>query len=131
MLIVEEDERVILDPATCRNYEIVDIGSPILGDTTLYNNESLLVLTESKVLKMRMADCSQFTTCEECIRPESPLGDPFCGWCTLEKRCTRYNECQDYNEKSRWLPYDEAECVAIAEVTPKALAREVHSQEVS
>ncbi|KAJ8046456.1 Plexin-B [Holothuria leucospilota] len=123
--------KVHLGRGICGNYEVVDIGSPILGGTTLYNNnESLLVLTKSKLLKIKVADCSLFTNCEDCIRPGSPLGDPYCGWCTLERRCTRYEECSDYSEVFRWLTNAENECTAIAQVTPESIPVENHSQQL-
>ncbi|XP_071816898.1 plexin-A4-like isoform X2 [Apostichopus japonicus] len=110
-------------------YEVVDVSAPVLADTTLVDgNETLLVLTNETVLKMSVIDCSQFSTCEECIRPDTLFGDPSCGWCTLKKSCTRYLDCASNEVPGRWLPYDEETCAAITSVTPPSLAIEEDEQ---
>ncbi|XP_071960265.1 plexin-B-like isoform X2 [Antedon mediterranea] len=62
------------------------------------------LITAKKLIKLQVSNCSQFFTCDECIIPGLEDGDPYCGWCTLHKKCTRYNECQ--------------QCVEITSVEP-------------
>ncbi|XP_033124851.1 plexin-A4-like, partial [Anneissia japonica] len=53
--------------------------------------------------------------CDECVRPTGDQdGDPYCGWCTLEKVCTRFKECKS----SSWLPSNTAQCIQITDVEP-------------
>ena len=37
-------------------------------------------------MKLDIVNCSQYTTCDECLKPISGGGDPFCGWCIREDR---------------------------------------------
>ena len=31
-------------------------------------------------------DCSAHTTCEDCLGVGDGVGDPYCGWCSLQKK---------------------------------------------
>lgn len=46
-----------------------------------------------------MEHCAAFTNCSSCLESR----DPFCGWCSLEKRCTVRSACQKDTSASRWL----------------------------
>ncbi|XP_038069360.1 plexin-B-like [Patiria miniata] len=107
--------------AASRLYERISIDtSPVLQDVKV--NEStrvLLLLTEQKFVKLRVENCGQYTTCETCIGTDAGNdGDPCCGWCTLERRCTRYSDCLSPDVSTRWLAYNAAQCINITEVAP-------------
>ncbi|PIK53581.1 putative plexin-B-like, partial [Apostichopus japonicus] len=96
-------------------YEQLELQSSVLSDTWISNDtESFMVLTERKLIELSVTNCSQYQTCDECIKPGSIGGDPYCGWCTLEKRCTRFNDCDGSDDSERWLPFNEDECVTVS-----------------
>ncbi|XP_063968312.1 plexin-A4-like [Lytechinus pictus] len=75
--------------------------------------------TQNRVVTVDIVNCGQYQTCEECIGEDGGNdGDPYCGWCTLEARCTRYEECPSPNESTRWLSYNAIQCVSISDVQP-------------
>ena len=40
-----------------------------------------------QLLRLQVENCSAYTTCDECIAVNGETdGDPYCGWCTLERR---------------------------------------------
>lgn len=52
-----------------------------------------------QLTKMRVEHCGIYTTCSSCLESR----DPFCGWCSLEKKCTVRSACQRDTSASRWL----------------------------
>ncbi|XP_063968335.1 plexin-A4-like isoform X3 [Lytechinus pictus] len=75
--------------------------------------------TQNRVVTVDIVNCGQYQTCEECIGEDGGNdGDPYCGWCTLEARCTRYKECPSPDESTRWLSYNAIQCVSISDVQP-------------
>ncbi|XP_038069308.1 plexin-A4-like [Patiria miniata] len=107
--------------AASRLYERISVDtSPVLQDVKV--NEStrvLLLLTEQKFVKLRVENCGQYTTCETCIGTDAGNdGDPYCGWCTLERRCTRYADRPSPDVSTRWLAYNAAQCINITDVAP-------------
>ncbi|XP_038069370.1 plexin-B-like [Patiria miniata] len=104
-----------------RLYERISVDtSPVLPDIKV--NEStrvLFLLTEQKLVKLRVENCGQYTSCETCIGTDAGNdGDPYCGWCTLERRCTRYSDCPSPDVSTRWLAYNSAQCININDVAP-------------
>nr|XP_054772214.1 plexin-A2-like [Lytechinus pictus] len=74
---------------------------------------------QNRVVTVDIVNCGQYQTCEECIGEDGGNdGDPYCGWCTLEARCTRYEECPSPDESTRWLSYNAIQCVSISDVQP-------------
>ena len=40
-----------------------------------------------QLIQLQVEKCSAYTTCKECIGANGQGdGDPYCGWCTLERR---------------------------------------------
>ncbi|XP_022105359.1 plexin-B-like isoform X2 [Acanthaster planci] len=104
-----------------RLYERVTLdGNAVMGDTMLNEtSQQVYVLTKQKLIKMNIENCGQYTTCEACIGTDAGNdGDPYCGWCTLERRCTRYLECPMQDVSTRWLAYNSAQCIKISQVAP-------------
>ncbi|XP_033638684.1 plexin-A4-like [Asterias rubens] len=103
---------------SARHYESIDLGdAPVLRDIAVTDTkQQIYVLTEQQLLKLRVEHCNQHTSCETCIGMD---GDPYCGWCTLENKCTRRLECKRADDSTNhWLPYNETQCVAISSVHP-------------
>ncbi|XP_022105028.1 plexin-B-like isoform X2 [Acanthaster planci] len=106
---------------TARLYERVPLGtSPVLTDVKINDTtREIYVLTEQKLIKMRAENCGQYTTCEACIGTDAGNdGDPYCGWCTLERKCSRYSDCDSPDVSTRWLAYNAAQCINITNVAP-------------
>ncbi|XP_038069473.1 plexin-B1-like [Patiria miniata] len=104
-----------------RLYERISVDtSPVLPDVKVNNTTRVLfLLTEQKLVKLRVENCGQYTSCETCIGTDAGNdGDPYCGWCTLEKRCTRYSDCSSPDVSTRWLAYNAAQCIDITNVAP-------------
>lgn len=95
-------KKVLLSGPLPGEYEkiMVDNGNPILPDTLLApKQDSLYVLSTKSVTKMLIEHCGIYTNCSSCLESR----DPFCGWCSLEKRCTVRSACQRDQSASRWL----------------------------
>lgn len=72
-----------------------------------------------QLTKLRVEHCADYTNCSRCLESR----DPFCGWCSLEKRCTIRNECQKDTSASRWLSLDAGQqCIDFEMVSPDRIA---------
>nr|XP_006814462.1 PREDICTED: plexin-A4-like [Saccoglossus kowalevskii] len=90
-----EDIEVVHD-----NPEIVQNG--LLFDA---ENDNIYVMSKRQITKVPVENCENFTTCDDCLEVNG-VGDPYCGWCTLENRfivlplhadeCSRWNVCQGH-----------------------------------
>ncbi|XP_019634101.1 PREDICTED: plexin-A1-like isoform X2 [Branchiostoma belcheri] len=105
-------------------YEEITVvqGSRVQQDMQFdaFNPQNLYVMTENKVTLVKVAECGQYDTCEAC----HGAGDPYCGWCTLENKCSQKQECNGHNEVNRWLSVDVDRCIEITQIDPPNLARE-------
>ena len=63
--------------------------------------------------------CSEMTTCEACTGDEA---FPLCGWCTVEDKCSRRSQCQNYTEEGRWVKNTE-QCISVT-VSPSQFVLE-------
>jgi len=56
----------------------------------------------SKVHRLPVEDCSNFTDCSACITN----GGLLCGWCSVENKCSRRPQCANSNSSDglRWVP---------------------------
>lgn len=67
---------------------------------------------------MRVEHCSMYTNCSSCLESR----DPFCGWCSLEKRCTIRNACHKDTSASRWLSLGTGQqCIDFEMVLPNKI----------
>ncbi|XP_019856910.1 PREDICTED: plexin-A4-like [Amphimedon queenslandica] len=62
-------------------------------------SEYVYGISGSNVIALKIEDCSSATSCSECVS----LGDPLCGWCMIENKCSRRPFCQDNNKIRRYL----------------------------
>ncbi|XP_022245711.1 plexin-B-like [Limulus polyphemus] len=72
--------------------------------------------------KVRIAQCQQYNSCELCLRARNP----YCGWCSLEKRCTIKSACQNAStsfsvSSPRWLSLNTQQCIDVQTVKPEQL----------
>ncbi|GAA6108333.1 plexin-D1 [Tachysurus ichikawai] len=49
----------------------------------------LYLMTSHHLLRVRVSGCSLYTSCSDCLG----ASDAYCGWCTLESRCSVQQEC--------------------------------------
>lgn len=116
--------KISVDSNTSANrYETVPIspGEAFKKDVAFdEEGEHLYLLTQTKVLKMRVEDCGRYTTCVECLQAK----DPYCGWCSLENKCSPRKECQASDLPLRWLSYTSDQCPHINRVQPSQIPRD-------
>lgn len=112
-------KKVLLSGVEPTEYEevVVDDGNTILPDTALApSGDYLYVLSTSKISKINVEHCSSYSNCSSCLESK----DPYCGWCSLEKKCTVRSACQKASHSSpRWLSLGTGQqCIDFEQVLP-------------
>ncbi|KAF7989684.1 hypothetical protein HCN44_008358 [Aphidius gifuensis] len=101
----------------------IDTDSPVNPDLLFDSQQPpmhLYVLTEKKVSKVKVQECSVYKTCWACLDAK----DPYCGWCSLENKCNLRSDCQDAaNDPLYWISYKSQRCTTITTVTPDQLQK--------
>lgn len=66
-----------------------------------------------------MEHCSSYLNCSSCLESK----DPYCGWCSLEKKCTVRSACQKAAHSSpRWLSFGTGQqCIDFEQVSPDCI----------
>ncbi|CAI9623853.1 unnamed protein product, partial [Staurois parvus] len=62
------------------------------------NPTYLYVMTTHQMAQVKVADCNTFQTCTECLG----AADAYCGWCTMEARCSMQQECSNSEDGVFW-----------------------------
>ncbi|XP_066499217.1 plexin-B3 [Hoplias malabaricus] len=105
----------------------VDGQSPVNADLLLDSTgHNIYVLTERKVTRLPLAQCERHLDCQSCLS----IKDPYCGWCSLEGRCTRKLECARHMQSHHWLwsyGHDQ-QCVTMQNLDPVIQSREEQTQ---
>ena len=57
------------------------------------------------MLRFPIADCASQIDCTSCLND----GNPLCGWCVVENKCSKFNECQNSINSTRWIRADRTE----------------------
>ncbi|KAL1129886.1 hypothetical protein AAG570_012830, partial [Ranatra chinensis] len=74
----------------------------------------------SQVAKVKVQECSVYKTCLDCLGAK----DPYCGWCSLENKCSLKSDCQDAGRDDLyWISYKSGKCTTITSVSPNQLQR--------
>ncbi|KAG9270063.1 plexin-B3 [Astyanax mexicanus] len=105
----------------------VDGQSPVNADLLLDSSgRNIYALTERKVTRLPVAQCERHLDCYSCLS----VRDPYCGWCSLEGRCTRKLECAHHSQTHHWLwSYGhDRQCVSIQNLDPAIQSREEQTQ---
>lgn len=99
----------------------VEEGSPVKPD--LHFDVQLMhlyVMTKKRVSKVKVQECSVYKSCWECLNAK----DPYCGWCSLENKCSLRSDCSDAaQDPLYWISYKSGRCTTITTVTPNQLQR--------
>lgn len=120
-------KKVVVESATSA-IEYADIavntGSPVNADMHFDTQElNLYVMTKKNVFKVKVHDCTVYSTCGECLGAK----DPYCGWCNLENKCSLRSSCdvtaEDPLDPLIWLTYKTGKCTTITSVIPHQLQR--------
>ncbi|OQV23962.1 Plexin-A1 [Hypsibius exemplaris] len=116
---------VVESKQTAKEYSeiAVDPAHPLLADMSFSPTKDFIyAATSSKVSKIRVQDCSVYTSCSDCLG----ASDPHCGFCTLENKCSLRSDCSMVKGDQRitnWIPYKSQKCTRIASVTPSQIQR--------
>ncbi|XP_044257639.1 plexin-B isoform X2 [Tribolium madens] len=115
-------KKVLLSGPVPTEYEevVVDEGNAILPDTTLSTSgDYLYVLSTSKISKINVEHCSSYNNCSACLESK----DPYCGWCSLEKKCTVRSAClKASHSPPRWLSLGTGQqCIDFEQVLPERI----------
>lgn len=114
---------VIESPTSAFEYGdiAVDEGSPVNKDLHFDTKfMHLYVMTEKKISKVKVQECAKYTNCLTCLGAR----DPYCGWCSLENKCSLRSNCQDAAEDPLyWISYKSGRCTTITQVNPNQLQR--------
>uniref|UniRef100_A0A671Y0P4 Plexin b2a, tandem duplicate 1 n=1 Tax=Sparus aurata TaxID=8175 RepID=A0A671Y0P4_SPAAU len=71
-----------------------------------------------QIIKVPVQACHLKTDCQSCVA----MKDPYCGWCVLEGKCTRKQECRRSSEDNTWLWSPNQQCVEIESFNPPNLS---------
>ncbi|XP_054164068.1 plexin-B-like [Oppia nitens] len=106
---------------------IVDRGHPILGDIHLdheHHPKYVIASSPYKISKVKIERCTQYHDCDQCLAARNP----YCGWCSLEKRCTVKSECNNATNwgiseriisSPRWLSLETTQCIDFQAIKPE------------
>uniref|UniRef100_A0A3B3DBY2 Plexin D1 n=1 Tax=Oryzias melastigma TaxID=30732 RepID=A0A3B3DBY2_ORYME len=77
----------------------------------------LYVMTSHHMLRIKVAECDQWKSCRSCLG----AGDAYCGWCTLENRCSIQEECAQGLLARSWISMGEGpqQCPSITLTPPE------------
>ncbi|NWT86662.1 PLXC1 protein, partial [Lanius ludovicianus] len=62
------------------------------------NNNYIYLSSANKVRRIPVANCGRFASEQECLSAK----DPYCGWCSLNRRCTLKENCTHSNSINGW-----------------------------
>ncbi|KFU85471.1 Plexin-C1, partial [Chaetura pelagica] len=62
------------------------------------DNNYIYLSSANKVRRIPVANCSRYTSEQECLSAK----DPYCGWCSLNQRCTLKENCTHSNSINGW-----------------------------
>ncbi|KAM4651060.1 plexin-D1 isoform 2-T2 [Discoglossus pictus] len=58
----------------------------------------LYVMTSHQMARVKVAECDKYQSCTECLE----AADAYCGWCTMEARCSLEQECNNSRDPGYW-----------------------------
>uniref|UniRef100_A0A8B9BKU2 Plexin D1 n=1 Tax=Anser brachyrhynchus TaxID=132585 RepID=A0A8B9BKU2_9AVES len=77
----------------------------------------LYLMTSYQMTRVKVAVCNQYSTCAECLA----AADAYCGWCTMETRCSLQQECTNFTEANFWASASEGvqQCPSMTILEPE------------
>ncbi|XP_034530045.1 plexin-B2-like [Notolabrus celidotus] len=117
-----EVERVHLSAGGSGKYgrALVETGGDKVNKNLLFDSQQqhLYITTEKKITKVPVQACHLMMDCQSCVS----MKDPYCGWCVLEGKCTRKQDCSRSMEENTWLWSPNEQCVQIQAFSPPNLS---------
>ncbi|XP_050540179.1 plexin-A4 [Daktulosphaira vitifoliae] len=100
---------------------VIQQNSPVNPDLIVDQQQMhLYAMTKNRVSMIKVQECHMYSTCWDCLS----VKDPYCGWCSLENKCSLRSNCEDAaNDPLYWIPYKSGKCTTIASVTPSQLQK--------
>ena len=86
----------ITTPTMSMDYHIVKAILLFLLPLLLLGTIAYIIIV-LQVIQIPIADCSSRSDCTSCLGN----GNPLCGWCVVENKCSQESECQ--NPETRWI----------------------------
>jgi len=103
---------VVESPISVVEYADISVspGSPVRSDLVFHSDQDhLYVMTGKTVSKVRVQDCQQYEDCDLCVGAK----DPYCGWCSVENKCSVRGKCQDAGtDQHYWRSSRKGSCPA-------------------
>ncbi|NXE73024.1 PLXD1 protein, partial [Cochlearius cochlearius] len=77
----------------------------------------LYLMTSYQMTRVKVAACNQYSTCTECLA----AADAYCGWCTMETRCSLQHECMNFTGANFWASASEGvqQCPSMTILEPE------------
>ena len=76
------------------------------------------------MIGLKIEECGSFTSCNECVS----LGNPLCGWCVVEGKCSRRPFCQDSDVSGQFLTQGNSDsCISTVTIDPSQFILELES----
>ena len=77
-------------------------------------------------MSVSVENCSSASSCEECVS----LGDPLCGWCVFEDKCSRSSQCMNSESTGRYLTQgQQSSCLQRVDIVPAtAFVKDLESE---
>uniref|UniRef100_A0A8C2E314 Plexin D1 n=1 Tax=Cyprinus carpio TaxID=7962 RepID=A0A8C2E314_CYPCA len=87
----------------------------------------LYLMTTHHLLRVQVSACGQSSSCSECVS----AGDAYCGWCTLEGRCSVQKDCSSGTVGRSWISTGDGvqQCPSMT-ITPSEISRSAHMRDV-
>ncbi|XP_077977587.1 plexin-A2-like [Glandiceps talaboti] len=103
---------------------VVSNNPEIVQNGLMFDKEEnyIYVMSKRRITKVPVENCEQYTDCEDCTSVNG-VGDPYCGWCSLENKCSRKVDCtgSSNDNAKRWIGSDR-QCPSI-DVDPASVER--------
>ena len=69
--------------------------------------------------------CSSASSCDECVS----VGDPLCGWCVLEGKCSSSSSCMDSESTGRYLTQGQQDsCIDRITIEPSKFVQDLEDE---
>ncbi|NXR08939.1 PLXD1 protein, partial [Semnornis frantzii] len=77
----------------------------------------LYLMTSYQMTRVKVAACNQYSMCTECLA----AADAYCGWCTMETRCSLQHECTNFTGANFWVSASEGvqQCPSMTILEPE------------
>ena len=102
----------------CHHKQLCETNNLAIIKLDLYILTCVLFAKWMQVIRLPVDDCLSQTNCTSCLSN----GNPLCGWCVVENKCSRRSECSNSDLTSRWLhasALSADNCPAISVIFPK------------